>query len=219
MREQSARRRYQRQLAVSQAKRAVQPTARPGGIDHEAGVKPHRPAVSPAAKRHAVRLLVKTRQFSSVKILDAEPLRLVDQVVIEVGAKPVRVGDLVARAGSNEELVSPLLIVAERLAKRVVKKGKPALEAAADSRVFALPLTPAAERQKLRQVVFLGELLQQQIGQRRGRLADREARMRATLDQHDRAAQPPRHHRHQRPAKTAPHNRYVRFVFHSVEPS
>ena len=106
-------------------------------------------------------MLVEICQLGLVEILDAKSLRLVDQVVIEVGAKPVRVSDLVARAGSNEELVSPLLIVPERLAKRVVKKGKPALEAAADSRVFALPLTPAAERQKLRQVVFLGELLQQ----------------------------------------------------------
>ena len=42
--------------------------------------------------------------------------------------------------------------------------------------------------------------------------------MRTTLDQHDRAAQPAGHHRHQRPAKTAPHYRNVRFVFHSVEP-
>ena len=102
MREQPARRRHQRQLALGQAKRAVQPTARPGGIDHEAGVEPHRPAVSPSGKRHAVRLLVEICQLGLVEILDAESLCLVDQVVIEVGSKPMRVGDLVARAGGDK---------------------------------------------------------------------------------------------------------------------
>ena len=168
MSEQSARRRYQRQLAVSQSKCAVQPTAWPSGIDHEAGVKPHWPAVSPTGKRHAILLLVEICQLGLIETLDAESLCLVDQVVIEVSSKPMRVGDLVARAGCNEKLVSPLFIVAERLAKRVVKKRKPTLEAATDSRVFTLPLTPAAERQKLGQIVFLRELLQQQISQRRG---------------------------------------------------
>ena len=164
MREQSARRRHQRQLAIDQTKRAVQPTAWSGGIKHEAGMEPHRLAVAPSRQCHTGRPLVEIRQLSLVEVLDAEPLRLVDQVVVEVGAKPVRVGDFIARAGGNEELTTALLIVAERLTKRVVKKGKPALEAAADFRVFALPLTPTAKRQKLRKIVFLSKLLQQQIG-------------------------------------------------------
>ena len=147
MREQATRRRQQRQLAPCQAKRAVQPAARPGGIDHEPGAKPHRLAIALSAKRHAVRLLVETRQLGLVKIIDADPLRLLDQVVVEVGAKPMRVSDLIARTGGDEQLVAALFVVAERLAKCMVKKRKPALETAADFRVFALPLAPPPQRQ------------------------------------------------------------------------
>jgi len=146
----------------------MKPAALPAGIDHEFGMKQRRLAVTPPSQRHAVWSLVKTRQFGLVEVFDTEPLGLVDQVVVKVRSKPMRVGDLITWAGGDKQLVSTPLIVAERLAKGMVKKGKPALEAAADFRMFALPLAPAAKRQKLWQVVFLGNLLEKQVGQWRG---------------------------------------------------
>ena len=84
--------------------------------------------------------------------------------MVEVGAQPVGVGHLVARAGGDQQLVGAVGTRSERLAGRVEVEAKPALQAAADLRVGALPRAVLRQRHQPRQVVATGELLQQQVG-------------------------------------------------------
>ena len=127
---------------------------------------------------------------------------LADEVVVEVGPIPVRVADVIVRARCHQQLPRMLAIVRERLAEAVEVEREPALEAAADIRARSLPRAPFREHADLRQVVAVGELLDQQVGQRRRRFADGEARMASALDQHDAFSRAPQAQRHQRPGES-----------------
>ena len=75
--------------------------------------------------------------------------------------------------------------VGKQLGRAVEQKREAALQSARDVRPGPLPRAPFRERPNPRKVVAIGELLQQQIGERRRRLADGESRMTAALDQRD----------------------------------
>ena len=78
------------------------------------------------------------------------------------------------------------------------EEGEAALEPAGDVRSRALPRAPLRERADARQIVAIRQLLDQQVGERRGRLADGEARMTAAFDQRDAAAPLAKRERRQR---------------------
>ncbi len=65
------------------------------------------------------------------------------------------------------------------------EEGESALEAAGHVGPRPLPRAPFRERADPRQVVAIGELFEEQVGQWRRGLADREPRMTAALDEGD----------------------------------
>ena len=85
-----------------------------------------------------------------------------------------------------------------------------AFEAARDIRAPTLPRAPLREHADPRQVVVVAELLEQQVRERRGRLADGKPRMPPALDEDDALAAPAQGERHERPGKPGADNRDVR---------
>ena len=102
-------------------------------------------------------------------------LRLLDEREIEIGPIPMRVGDVVVGTGGDQQLPGVIRVVRESLVESMEEEREPALEAAGDVRMRPLPRAPLRERADLRQVVAIGELFEQQIGQRRRRFADGES--------------------------------------------
>src|SRR5690242_9278963 len=100
-------------------------------------------------------------------------------MVVDIGAQPMRVGELVARTRRNQESLGVEPAISERFARMVSVEGESSLEAAAN---LGIAREPAAVR---RHVVAVGEAvakpkaLERQIGERCRRLTDSEARMSA----------------------------------------
>ena len=136
-----------------------------------------------------------------VEVDGARGLGLLRERVIEVRPVPVRVGDLVVRARRDQQLPLAFGVVGERLARAMEEEGEAALQAARDVRSRPLPRAPLRERPDPRQVVAVRQLLEQQVGQRRGRLADGEARVAAAFDQRDAPAALQQRERRQRSAE------------------
>jgi hypothetical protein len=147
--------------------------------------------------------------LDEVVIVDAERNRLVHQEVIDVTAQPVRVGQFVARAGCDKQLIRPLLVRRVRAPGLVLEVGKSPLQSAAEIGVGPLPRTKCRKRPDPRQVVAICELLDQDSGKRRRRLADCEPRMSSALEQHHSQSQVSRDHREQRTAESGPHDREI----------
>jgi hypothetical protein len=112
-------------------------------------------------------------------------LRVIDERQIEVRPVPVGIGDVIVRTGGDQELPGMTVIVCERLAEAMKEKRESALEATADMGVLALPRTPLGKRSNVRQVVAIGELFDEKVGQRSRRFADGEPRVPSTLEQGD----------------------------------
>ena len=72
-----------------------------------------------------------------------------------------------------------------------------------------LPAAPLREWPQRRQIIALGQLLEEEVGERRGRLADDHARMGASLDENNGPAQTARDHRQQRAGESGSNNRNV----------
>ena len=75
-----------------------------------------------------------------------------------------------------------LTIVGKRFTGTVEEEGETALQASGDLRPCPLPGSPFRERTNPRQFISIGQLFEQQVGQRSGRLADGESRMAAAFD-------------------------------------
>ena len=110
----------------------------------------------------------------------------------------MRVADLVVRARGDQQLARVIAIVGEALAGAMEEEREAALETAGDVRTCPLPGSPFRERPDARQIVAIGDFLEQQVGQRRGRLADRESGMAAAFDQRDAQPATPQRQRGQR---------------------
>src|SRR5580704_15747141 len=111
--------------------------------------------------------------------------RFAGERVVEVRPVPVHVADLVMRAGRDEQLALVLPGVSKGLTGTMEKEREAALEATGHVRARTLPRPPLRKHTDSRQLVAIGQFLEQQVGQRRGRLADRESWMAAALDEHD----------------------------------
>ncbi len=109
--------------------------------------------------------------------------RLPGQELVDLWPVPVSVGHAVVRARGHEELPRVLGPVGEGPVPLVAEEAEPALQPAGQLRIRPLPGPPFGERADARQVVTIGQLLDQQVRQRRRRLADREAGMAAPFEQ------------------------------------
>jgi hypothetical protein len=175
-----------------------------------------RTAVTCAAQRRAaVEMPLDSIERDLVQILDTERDRFADQKVIDVGAQPVSIGQFVVRACGDEQLVGSISGSSIALARLVLEIREPAFQAADDIWIRALPGAEGGERTHTRQVVAIGELLDDHAGQRRRRFTNREARMSPALDERDSIPEPPRDHREYRPAKSRADNGEISVGSHS----
>jgi len=110
-------------------------------------------------------------------------LRLSNERVIERLPVPVGVCDLVKRAGSNEQRMPVGGVVFEDPIWLVEKEAEPTLQADRDVRPCPLPATPFREGLDLRQVISVGKLLEQQVGQWRRRFSYCEPRVGTALNE------------------------------------
>ncbi len=99
-------------------------------------------AVARAFERRAVAIKVDALDRRLVEIGRAGFLGFAHEVVIEVGAIPVRVANLVVRAGGHHQLPRMRLVIRERLAGAMEIEGEAAFEAAADVWSRSLPCSP-----------------------------------------------------------------------------
>ena len=194
---------------AAHAQRIVKRAASSRGVHEESGAK-RDPLSAPA------RVDAKSPAFEGgaldprlVEVFHSRIARLLDEEGVEIRAVPVRVGDLVVRARGDEELVLPVRGVRERPSLRAVEEAEPALQAAAHLRVCAPPGAPLRERQEAGKRIARGELLEQEVRERRRGLADREARMRAFFEKKDGEAEPSRHEREERAGEAGPDDRDV----------
>src|SRR5262245_33372069 len=81
-----------------------------------------------------------------------------------------------------------------------------------------LPRSPRAERPDPIQAVTVAELFEQEVRQRRGRLADRETRMRVPLDEDGGAPEPPASDREKRAREAGSQDRDVEITLHGADP-
>ena len=119
------------------------------------------------------------------------------------------IGNLVVRAGSDEQLTAMRAVVDESLSVLMEEEGEPAFETACDVVAHSLPGAPFRERSHLRQVVAVGQLFEQEIGQGRGGLADREPRMATPLDEGDTPSSLPQRERAERAGESRADDRDV----------
>jgi hypothetical protein len=108
--------------------------------------------------------------------------------MIEGGSVPVGVADFITRTRGHQELVGAIGFVGERVAKSMEEEREASLEPTRHIRAFALPRPPLRERSDSRQPIAIGQLLQQQVGQRCRRFADGKSGMAPTFDHDDSTA-------------------------------
>ena len=129
--------------------------------------------------------------------------------LIELWSVPMRIGDLVMRARRHQQLPLMIGVVRKCGARLVEEKREPALQAAGDVRTRALPRAPLGERPNPRQIVAVGELLEQEIGERCRGFPDGESRVAAPLDEHDAPPSFDQRERSERPGEARSHDRDV----------
>src|ERR1044071_472190 len=161
----------------------MQEAARTGSIDNEVGQELDWLIVPLSAQEHSMFLLGGSGELDFIEEIHAESLRLFDQVMIEVRAIPVGVGDFFVRTCPDQELTLTLRIWFEWPPKLVMIKSETALQATGDMRSFYLPGSPFAQRPHAGQIVVCCDFLQKKVGQRRGRFSYCEPRMFSSLDQ------------------------------------
>ena len=114
--------------------------------------------------------------------------------MIEVGAVPVRIGDIVVGAGGDEKLFVPGGRCVSGIVEVVMVEGKAALQAAGDPGISPLPGSPLRERPHGRQIVTITELFEKQVGEWRGGFSDDDAGVCSLLDHDDGEAEAARDH-------------------------
>ncbi len=176
-------RRKPAQRRAAEAERGGEESVRTAGVDDERRGDRDRISVARAVQHEACADVAHRLQTGPVE--EDGPCRLcvAREGVIEIGAVPVRVRDLVGRARPDQQLSSMLLVVAERLVWCVEVEGEPALDPGGHVRVRALPRPPLRKRPDPGQIEPVGQFLQEQVRQGRRRLADGESRMAVAFDE------------------------------------
>jgi len=176
-------RRKPREPRVLQAEHPMQKSARSARIDHKSSPDAKVPA-APAAFEHDARAFFgESVQARLIEIEHSLCFRFADEGVIEIGAVPMRIAKFIAGARRDQELALTLGILPERLAGTMKEEREASLQAAGDLSACALPGSPLREGPHAREVVPIGQFFQEKAGKRRRRLANREARVSALLDE------------------------------------
>src|ERR1051325_10664650 len=106
-------------------------------------------------------------------------------MVVDVRAQPVRVGDVRIRARGDEQALRAQPVIGKGPAGVMAIKREAALETASQLGEARDPAAVRREVIAVVQAVAPREALEREVGERRARLADREARVRAALEQDD----------------------------------
>ena len=168
----------------------------------------------PSLQHGPFRFAVHAPQIHFVEIDHVELARLFHEEGVEVGAIPVRVGNAIMRRRSDQKLTLARSVVREFPPRFVMIKREAALQPAGDLRMALLPGAPLGEGAHGRQIVAVAQFFEDEVGQRRGRFSDGEARMFSLFQEHDRAALPPRNHGGERPSKPGANHRNVERALH-----
>jgi hypothetical protein len=170
---------------LAESEEAVEETTRSAGINHELRGDTNGTAFAVALERRATARGAHGRQLRAIEIQRALSLRFLHERVVEVRAIPVHVRDLVMRTRSNHQLSLAIVILPECPARLMEEEREPTLQPARHIGPHSLPGAPLRERPDPRQVVAIGEFLDEEIGERRGRLPDGEARVAAAFGEDD----------------------------------
>ena len=84
------------------------------GVDHEAGAELERLSVARPAEAQPVAVEFCSGEQRAIAVVDAGRDRLPDEVVVDVGAQPVRVRDLVVRARRDQQPLGVETAIGER---------------------------------------------------------------------------------------------------------
>jgi hypothetical protein len=136
-------------------------------------------------------------QFNVIEIVSSETLGFLHKKGIDIRAIPVRICDRIVRARRDKQLIRPVASHFARRVRGVIVKRETALQPARNLRVMLLPAAPLGQGEQARQIVAKGNLFQEQIRERRGRLADDDPRVGAALQKQHRETKTPRDHSHQ----------------------
>ena len=86
----------------------MQETPRTGGINEEFGGHTYLFAMPRAFQSYLVVRFSEAGQICLVEIIHPQPLRFADEELIEIGAIPVRVRDLIVRACGDQKLIAAI---------------------------------------------------------------------------------------------------------------
>ena len=143
-------------------------SARAGRVDHEARVQLERVAVACAPETHPVGTQLRASQLGAVAIIDARVHRASHEMMVHVGAEPVRVRDRVARARGHQEPLGFETVVLERLPRMMPVEGEATLEATPKIREMLQPAPVSGEPIAVGERIAAGYPLEREVGQRRG---------------------------------------------------
>ncbi len=187
----------------------MQESARSRRVDQESCGELKRVVVLTSVEANAITFDGHLFERHLVEVHGSVALRLSDEKVIDIGPVPMRVSDVVVRTRGHEQLPIVCVGILERAIEFVMEEAEAALEAAADVGIRASPRAPFRERAQPREIVGVGQLLDQEIGERCGGFSNRKPRMASTLDEQDGSSAPAQRHRRQRTGEAAADDHHI----------
>ncbi len=219
VREQPLGRRQPTQGRGAGAERRCEEAARATRIDHEARRDVYGESMARAVERHPAPVVADPFEAHVIQVDRARRLRVLDQRKVEIRPVPMRIGHLVVGARRDEQLARVVSAVGESLSQTMEEECEPSFEAAGHVRPRALPRPPFREGPDLRQVVAIGQLFEQQVGQGRRGLANGEPRMAAAFDEGNATPAPPERERTQCAGEPGAHDRHIHVERERHEPA
>ena len=143
----------------------LEKTTPASGIDEEPGGQANRFACALSAKEKASRGPLWSGELRLVEVLDVLSLGFANQEMIEIGAVPVRICDVIVWAGRDQQLIGRFGRVSPGQAKGMMVKGETSFQAAGNLGVGLLPGAPLSERKQTGESIAMRQFFEQQIGQ------------------------------------------------------
>ena len=185
---------------------SVQITPWPGGVDQDPGRGPEGACRAGSAKMDCVAGELGWIEQGGFVDVGPQPGRLGEEEGVKIGSIPVGVGDGVRGTRGDEEFAGAIRGVGPAGSGRVVVEGETAFEPAANVRVGGLPAAPLGEGLEGRQMIALGQFLQDEVGDGRRGFADDEAGVALALDEENAKVELARDLREDRPGEPAANN-------------
>src|SRR5579872_121892 len=187
--------RHARQGQLSEVQRMEKKAARAAGVDDETRAKGagargvrwlRRRLFSTPFEQHVRTAIGEALEMKLIVVVGARFDGGLHEEAVKIGAKPVGVGDLVVRAGGDEQLPVAFRVGGRAgMVQGVLIESESALEAAGNLRMRALPGSPFGHRADVRQAITGGELFEQQVRKRSRRLSDHGAGVASALEEHN----------------------------------